>query len=791
MEPVTRRPWRAFAALRPLSPARRVAVTAGVFLLLVALLWAPMLLGNTLFVGDRSRWLLPAIAVVREALAHRELPVWNRYVGLGFATTSDPLYGFGYPLNWLMLVGDASRAQSLVAGLHVAMAGLAAMGLARLLGAGLAGGFVAAAGYAFSGVTLSLSGAGLLLHAAALMPCVALALAWAVRSPRHPALRVGAAAMMTGVALLQGEVFVWCMSLVVAAVVVAATPRPADVGPRSTRVGAVAALSSVALAVALASVMIVPAALGASESERGAALTRERAEIASLHPLRALEFAAPGAYLPLGQVDGPRPVVGERRLNGRNLVESVYLGAALLALALCAPGRGRRRENVLAGAAFLLLLVAMGRHTPAHGLWRLVLLPFSRMRFPERYMIPVALLVALLGGLGLRRLRSEEGALRWPPVLLALALTGASFAAPWLLATATAPPNLLTSLREGCVTGATAAFLLALAAWWSGRRPAPATVAAVGVVTLDLFLRCLPLVESAPPALLDAPRDGAVTLRVDAFARRELAPPRVLWSESMLSGFAHGLSATELEFLLRRTLMFSTPAVWGINTLNPYDVGLPPSWQRVWDRYRRHPFALLRFTGARWIVYNDLVEGGAEAFRHDLKPWQELNPGVLAMDIAPSPRVYLAHSVRVVGGAHPERALDESVLRGAVTLVPAPLPGRLSPAVGPERCDVTAHRATRVVFECVVSAPALAVAREQFHPGWSATVDGRPATILRANTVMRGVLLPAGRHRVVMTFRAPGLRAGVALSAASLVVCLSLVAFGAWRSRLREGGREQ
>lgn len=788
---MTRRAWRELDWLRSLSPAQRWAGATAALVVLVMLLWAPILAGNSLFGGDRSRWVLPALAVVREALAHHELPVWNRYVGLGFATTNDPLYGFGYPLNWLMLLGDPSRAQSLVAGLHVLIAGLATMGLARLLGAGLAGSFVAGVGFAFSGVTISLTSAGLLLHAAALAPCVALAMAWALRSPRHPALRLGVAAFVAGGALLQGEVFVWCMAALVGAVVSAAAPASPDATPRSKRVGVGVVMASLALGVTLASAMTVPVALGARESERGGALPLARAEIGSLHPLRILEFAAPGAYFPLGQVDGARPVVGERRLNGRNLIESVYLGAALLALALCAPGRGRRRENLLAAATFALLLVAMGHHTPAHRLWRLVLVPFSRMRFPERYMIPVALLVALLAGLGLRRLRSEEGALRWPPALLALALTAASFVVPWAFGGAAHSANLVTSAREACVTGATAAFLLALAAWWSGRRPTAATVGVVAVVTLDLFLRCLPLVESAPASLLDPPRDGARTVLADARLRREVAPPRVLWSERMLSGFANGLSAYELEYLLRRTLMFSTPSVWGIATVNPYDVGLPPSWQRVWDRFRRNPWPLLRFTGARWIVFNDLVEGGANVYAHDIKPWQELNPGVLAMDFVPSSRVFLAHEVRVVTGDHPERALDESVTRGALTLVSAPLPRALSPATGPEGCALVTHRATRVVFDCVVTAPALAVAREQFHPGWSATVDAVPAPILRANTVMRAVLLSPGRHRVVMTFRAPGLRAGVTISALALLACLSLVGYGAWRSRVREGRGEQ
>lgn len=758
--------------------------------LLIAVLWAPILFGNVLFSGDRSRWLLPAIAMVRDALSHNELPVWNRYVGLGFATTNDPLYGFGYPLNWLLLFGSPSRAQSLVAGLHLLMAGGATMALARLLGAGVAGSFVSAVGFALSGVTLSMISAGLLLHAAALVPCTVLALSWAFHSQRHWALRVGVAAAVTGAALLQGEVFVWCMSLVVSVVVIVAVPRKyrsATVARESARKRAMVTVTAVFLAVLLGMLMVLPAAMGLSLSERGEAMSRSRAEISSLHPLRALEFIAPGAFLPLGTVDGPRPVVGEPRLGGRNLVDCVYLGAALVALALCAPGRKRRRENTLAVGAGLFFLVALGRHTPVHAVWRTVFFPFSRMRFPERYMIPVALLVALLAGLGLRRVRGDADALRWPPSVLAVVLVMLAWVVPWALGRGPTG-DLASSMQQALVSGAVAAFVVAIAVWWMAKRNGAAMVVAVGAVVVDLFLSSLRVVDSVPETFLDQPGDGARLVLADARQRSVVAPPRVIWSERMFSGFAHGLRASELEFLLRRTLMFSTPAMWNIATINPYDVGLPPSWQRVWDRFKRAPWRLLRFTGARWMVYNDLVEGGDSLAPRGIKPWVSLDPGVLALQTFPTSRVFVSHAVRVVQGDHPETELDSAVMNDEVVLVASRSRRRVDPAVGPERCEVREHRATRVVFDCEVTTGAVAVLREQFHPGWSATVDGRPEAVVQANAVMRGVFLAAGRHRIEMVFRAPGLRAGAAVSVVTFAGLLGLVTVGVWRSRVRESG---
>jgi len=71
------------------------------------------------------------------------------------------------------------------------------------------------------------------------------------------------------------------------------------------------------------------------------------------------------------------------------------------------------------------------------------------------------------------------------------------------------------------------------------------------------------------------------------------------------------------------------------------------------------------------------------------------------------------------------------------------------------------------------------VVRNAWDGGWSATVDGRPAPLLRADYFLQGVTVPAGTHEIRLTYRDPMIGRGLALSALVWLMWLAALA-AAW-----------
>lgn len=97
---------------------------------------------------------------------------------------------------------------------------------------------------------------------------------------------------------------------------------------------------------------------------------------------------------------------------------------------------------------------------------------------------------------------------------------------------------------------------------------------------------------------------------------------------------------------------------------------------------------------------------------------------------------------------------------------------------------LASYEPNRLVYETHNSGDAVAVFSEIYYPdGWQVTVDGQPATLGRADYILRALYLPAGEHTVEMRFDPQSLHVteGIAYTALALMVVGIMAVI--WRQR--------
>jgi hypothetical protein len=98
----------------------------------------------------------------------------------------------------------------------------------------------------------------------------------------------------------------------------------------------------------------------------------------------------------------------------------------------------------------------------------------------------------------------------------------------------------------------------------------------------------------------------------------------------------------------------------------------------------------------------------------------------------------------------------------------------------PIRATVSYPAPNRIVTELSAPAPAgsALVVSENWYPGWSAVVDGRPAAVGRADYAFLGVALPVGAKRVELSFRDPAYLQGRLITLAALAATVAVIVIG-------------
>jgi hypothetical protein len=76
-----------------------------------------------------------------------------------------------------------------------------------------------------------------------------------------------------------------------------------------------------------------------------------------------------------------------------------------------------------------------------------------------------------------------------------------------------------------------------------------------------------------------------------------------------------------------------------------------------------------------------------------------------------------------------------------------------APAVGVEgAARILRYANTDIEIEADAPSGGFVVLNDVWHPWWRASVDGKPAEILKANVLFRAVVVPPGKHIVRFTF---------------------------------------
>ncbi len=97
------------------------------------------------------------------------------------------------------------------------------------------------------------------------------------------------------------------------------------------------------------------------------------------------------------------------------------------------------------------------------------------------------------------------------------------------------------------------------------------------------------------------------------------------------------------------------------------------------------------------------------------------------------------------------------------------LPG--SAPIASETATFTRRDPQRVELDVALERPGVLVLADVYYPGWKLTDNGAPATIHRANRMMRGAALSAGPHHLIYTYEPNSFRIGALISIAGLAIC--------------------
>jgi hypothetical protein len=705
------------------------------------LLADPILSARPLFLRDLGMWHYPVLrdARVGDEATISALPFWTSRLGGGRPLVANTTYALFHPANLLYLIFPFDRAFNLFIALHVILAGVGMLFLARRVGFHFEAAYVAAIAYMMGGYVMSCTAQYPMIAPVAWAPIV---LAIGLTAARKPSPRlIALLAFVIAIQLVGGQPEAAMMTILIGVAWSFATLG------RRQYLRCFGAWTAAALwACALAFPQLLPAYLNIRQSVRGLGLTPETILYWSFHPGRMVEFVAYPAASWLWQGAPNNSLID----GGRPLFNSLYMGLAVIVLAIVgmvtmfSRRKARARYGDIPTVAFAVtaavgVVLAFGRYVP--GVEGLIESAgaFVLVRYPVK-----------LAATGMESVARKVGGL-YVAVIIGVVVLDLFFAHRQMTPVATVPPHRLEAPLIGALEEASRNQGVDPGQWRIYHHRLPRSgwgprLAAGEVVDADVFF--------AWQQRMLMPRTGPINGVQHAFE-----PSIEILDSREYFAFAVAMHQVDLGSLART--LGDTGVLWMVSP-QP-DLEARSSGELV---------------GVAELGANIGVPSGS-AWLYRIRTF--------------SPRVRLTDRYRV-----DSEATSDTVV-GRATDDDSPLPVILSrnPGIvakghgaleGSVRILLDNDR--RLDLEVSCDRPCLLFVADLFAPGWTARVDGHDVELLRANVAFRAVPLMAGRHRVEMSYRPPGLYPGVAIAMVA-GLGLGLCVWPRRRSPIRENRSDQ